>query len=86
MTFTVTIQTLKSQAYNHIRDEYIEDYEDVDIEIDYDVLYDLFAKQYGITKSQAINIICDHEIELEEFFEEELKYIAECKYCEECEQ
>ena len=81
---TVTIQVLKDQQYNHVRDEYVEDYEDVDVEIDTKTLYKLFAKHYGITESQAIHIISDHEIELSEFFEDELKEIAEEKYCEEC--
>ena len=82
---TVTIQVLKDQQYNHVRDEYVEDYEDIEIELDYKILYKLFAKRYGITESQAIHIISDHEIELDEFFEEELEQIAREKYCEEYE-
>ena len=84
----VPILVLKNQQYDSRRDEYIEDYEEAEVDVPLKKIAEIIANRYGISAEIMYNIILDFDIDLEDevIENDEIQCYAECLYCEECEQ
>lgn len=82
---TVTIAVRTKEYYDQRHDDFVYDEKYVDVDVDTDMLAEIFADEYGITEDQASNIIVEYNLheQLIERYADELEMIAYDKYKEE---